>query len=326
MTDEDILRLYNPLHDGFSNAEFVKDGVPLLAHYTSIQVLESILRTNQLWFSNPLFMNDLQEMRFGLNEGFQQFAKPEVTDQAGGDGRRAALLQHAFAHFFQSYDNTEAFDTYIFGLSEHVRGDSDGRLSMWRGYGRHESGVALVFNPAAVTEVPESPLIISKVRYATDQERLDQLGKILNRWSSITAAANLPEDKLYLASHAALQAIKTFALITKHKGFDEEAEWRVIYYPDRDRSGLLKKCLTYHVGARGVEPVLKYELGYIAGVSAPDLALDKILDSVILGPSVSSSLAQKSVERMLESIGKPQFKAKVKPSRIPLRPGSGGSF
>lgn len=37
---------------------------PLLAHYSSIEVLEKISRTNELWLSNPFFMNDWK--RFGL--------------------------------------------------------------------------------------------------------------------------------------------------------------------------------------------------------------------------------------------------------------------
>jgi len=41
---------------------------PLLAHYTSMRVLETIIRTKEVWLSNPLFMNDIEEVRFGLNE------------------------------------------------------------------------------------------------------------------------------------------------------------------------------------------------------------------------------------------------------------------
>jgi hypothetical protein len=47
--------------------------------------------------------------------------------------------------YFQSFDMNDAFDTYIFCLSEHDRSHTDGLLSMWRGYGQHGSGVALVF-------------------------------------------------------------------------------------------------------------------------------------------------------------------------------------
>ena len=49
------------------------DRRPLLAHYTSIKVMESILSTSEIWFSNPLFMNDHQEMRSGLEAGMSFF-------------------------------------------------------------------------------------------------------------------------------------------------------------------------------------------------------------------------------------------------------------
>jgi hypothetical protein len=136
----------------------------------------------------------------------------------------------------------------------------------------------------------------------------------------------LPDDKLHLASYVAFSLVKALALITKHAGFCEENEWRVIYYPDRDVAGALKPFLKYHIGDRGVEPKLKYQIGHIANVSAPDLTLDHILDRIILGPSLSSPLARRSVERMLDIIGKPAFKTLLRSSGIPLRPNSGGSF
>jgi hypothetical protein len=32
-------------------------------------VLEAILRNDEVWLSNPLFMNDMEEVRFGINAG-----------------------------------------------------------------------------------------------------------------------------------------------------------------------------------------------------------------------------------------------------------------
>jgi hypothetical protein len=50
------------------------------------------------------------------------------------------------------------------------------------------------------------------------------------------------------------------------------------------------------------------------------LTLDRLLVRIILGPSHSSPLAKRSVERMLEKIGKPDLKKKLYSSGIPLRP------
>jgi hypothetical protein len=197
---------------------------------------------------------------------------------------------------------------------------------MWRGYGQHGNGVAIVFDTGAVTLVPTSPLIISKVSYASDADRTAQLAKLLEQWAALAARASLPNEKLFWAAYAAFTAVKLLSLTTKHRGFSEEAEWRVIYFPERDRAGLLKEFMGYHIGDRGVEPKLKCPVGPRAGVTAPDLTLENIVERIILGPSVSSPLAKRSVARMLEKIGESEFIKKLHTSGIPLRPVSGGSF
>jgi hypothetical protein len=323
MTDEQILAIFEPLFERFSTVDRASNP-PLLAHYTSIQVMEKILQSNEVWFSNPLFMNDLQELRFGVSEGTRLFFDVEFQKYVAGSDARAALFQQALLHFYQEFERQDAFDTYVFCLSEHHRDNFDGLLSMWRGYGQHGNGVALVFDAGAIAIVPTSPLMVWRVRYLSDSDRLRELNEMQNRWADILKQANLPDDKLYIAAHAAFSAIKTHALTTKHIGFAEEAEWRVVYTPERDRTGLLKNFLDYNIGERGVEPKLKYRLGHIAGVSAPDLTLERILERIVLGPSLSSPLARRSVERMLEKIGRPDFKTRLHPSGIPLRSGSGG--
>jgi hypothetical protein len=66
MNDQQIHDLFNPLYARFDNMDRLTKAPPLLAHYTSIELMEKSLQHNRMWFSNPLFMNDLQEMRFGL--------------------------------------------------------------------------------------------------------------------------------------------------------------------------------------------------------------------------------------------------------------------
>ena len=66
MTDQELFDLFSPLHDDLTNMATLMDRQPYLAHYTSLEVLEKIMQHNELWFSHPFFMNDLQEMRFGI--------------------------------------------------------------------------------------------------------------------------------------------------------------------------------------------------------------------------------------------------------------------
>jgi hypothetical protein len=323
-TEHELVALFDPLYQRFEQP--ISDG-KLLAHYTSIKVMESVLQTSEIWFSNPLFMNDMQEMRSGLQEGMRFFANKEPLLRAGGGSeKRADILQQLYFHFFKHFDEQQAFDTYVFCLSEHDASDNDGLLSMWRGYGQHGNGAALVFDPSKLTQVPSSPLIFGKVSYVTNETRSAQVDALMNEWAALTERLALPDDKLHLAAYVAFSLIKMHALMTKHAGFSEENEWRVVYYPERDGVGALKPFLQYHIGERGVEPKLKYKIGHLAGVSAPDLALERILNRIILGPSLSSPLAKRSVERMLEIIGKPEFKGLLQTSGIPLRPTSGTSF
>lgn len=330
-TDEDrqradahLLAQFDSLYERLTTP--VVGGQPLLAHYTSIRVLESILSNGEIWFANPLFMNDLQEMRFGLDGGTRFFSTLGNLKIAGGTNARAEILQKAYFQYFRHFDEHQAFDTYIFCLAEHDPQDNDGLLSMWRGYGQHGNGAAIVFDSSKVTMVPTSPLLITKVNYVSNDDRLNEIDSVLGDWSTTTSALKLPDEKLHLASYVAFSLVKGLALRTKHTGFSEEREWRVIYYPDRDITSALKPYLHYHIGDQGVEPKLKYKIGHLDGVSADDLALESLLDRIILGPSLSSPLAKRSVERMLESIERPQFKALLRSSTIPLRPVSGNSF
>ncbi len=53
-----LLLLYQGLYSHFVTKTSTEKPL-LLAHYTSVQVVEQIVKHEELWFSNPLYMNDL---------------------------------------------------------------------------------------------------------------------------------------------------------------------------------------------------------------------------------------------------------------------------
>jgi hypothetical protein len=56
MTDEEIAPLFDHLYRrSIVNLARIEKRPPLLAHYTSLEVLEKIMKNNEIWFSNPLF-------------------------------------------------------------------------------------------------------------------------------------------------------------------------------------------------------------------------------------------------------------------------------
>ncbi|HXM26664.1 MAG TPA: hypothetical protein VN957_11640, partial [Chthoniobacterales bacterium] len=136
MDDAEIRTLFEPLYADLREA---KDSFPakrpLLAHYTSVAVLEAILQKNEVWFSNPLFMNDIEEVRFGMTTGANLFlASPEI-ESACRSQKRNAMLKAGFSYWYAKFANDHLLDLYVFCLSEHAKEDTDGLLSMWRGYG-----------------------------------------------------------------------------------------------------------------------------------------------------------------------------------------------
>jgi hypothetical protein len=70
MTEQELQRAIALLYADFTNlAEKDAPGRPLhLAHYTSLEVLEKVMMNDEIWFSNPLLMNDYTEVRSGLSE------------------------------------------------------------------------------------------------------------------------------------------------------------------------------------------------------------------------------------------------------------------
>jgi hypothetical protein len=326
-TPDDVTRiagLYQGMYSAFET-KTDREKPLLLAHYTSVQIVEQILKNEEIWFANPLYMNDLEEMRAGLFLGNQLF--PTYARKAGGTADRTARLTAAFTHFFNHLANEAALDTYVFCVSEQAIGDTEGLLSMWREYGTKGNGAALVFNTQKLNYQQNSPILIGKIRYTTAQDRESLLQGHLENWATITRNANIADDHLHLPAYFAFDFVKSFSLLRKHAGFREEQEWRAVYIPERDPNGYLKPCLDYFIGPRGLEPKLKYKFGKQydpeQGKSAEPVhsgKLEDILEFIMLGPTISSPLSRSAFIRMLERIGKAELRERVFSSTIPLRP------
>lgn len=138
-----VLKLFDGLYSRFQT-KTSPDEPLLLSHYTSVETVEKILKDDELWFSNPLYMNDLEEMRAGIGIGSQIF--PQFAQNAAQTADRIRYLVETFNHYMAHLATEAALDTYVFCLCEHDLNDTNGLLSMWREYGRKGNGAALVFN------------------------------------------------------------------------------------------------------------------------------------------------------------------------------------
>lgn len=320
-SDNEIYGTFSKLLWGdIQNTETFPAKRPLLAHYTSIANLECIMASDEVWFSNPLYMNDMEELRFGMLEGAQAFRQNEAIKSACGSSERYNKLLHAFEYQFDQFSNKHAFDIYVFCLSEHDSTTTDGLLSMWRGYGGNGSGAAIIFDTAQLDYIEDSPLIIANVIYASQDERRKWIDRKLIAFADFIKNNYVPDEKLYLPAYVLFERIKIFSIFTKHHGFSEEKEWRAVYLRERDHNRKMDNMLHYAVGKRGIEPKLKYKVRPIDGLTRGDLSLEKIVHHIILGPSVASPLAISAVQRMLEKVGKNGLASKLVASTTPFRP------
>jgi hypothetical protein len=298
-----IRQLFKPLWSDVLEEDQFYVKKPLLAHYTSVQVLESIIKNNEIWLSNPLLMNDYEEVKFGILQAEPLVLNSIEISKALQSQERNIIFTRYFKHYYDEFVNEHALDTYILCLSEHDRDDFDGLLSMWRGYGSNGNGVALVFDASKATVVDKSPFIIAQVVYATREKRVSWLQNLISKFAKILNETYIPNEKLYLAAFDLFDRIKVFSIFTKHQGFREEQEWRIVYMLNRDHDNKLEAMRNYWVGPRGIEPKLKLKLEPIEGLISA-LSLTTFLDRIILGPCISSLFAKATISRMLEKLKK----------------------
>jgi Protein of unknown function (DUF2971) len=235
---------------------------PELFHYTTAAGLEGILKTQTLWATHAMFLNDPSEIiAFGAR--LPEFLRPAVGDgidtlvripaneqllrQVGG---KAAMIEEVvrglttgmYAALLGTPTSAPFIDPYVlsFCTPPNERVAKHGLLSQWRGYGR-DGGYALVFDTA----------------------RLDSLlNEEAKRWIGDLFGGDViyssdPPDKFREELGEAVDAIKTgvaeflrtagdpntldntyYSLIQcacryKHWGFDEEKEVRVIAIPSK---------------------------------------------------------------------------------------------
>jgi hypothetical protein len=208
-------------------------------HYTSADTALKMFRNREVWMRKSSCMNDFMEIEHG-------FACLRASTDA-----HSADLKRIFDGMFPGFNDklVSAFngwlpafrnDTYIACLSEQdVTEDNLGRLSMWRAYGG-SAGVGVVLNgepfirPSHVLKAYTSP-----VAYL-DRGGFDREFKRFLDGVEANAAfvKTLGEQSVY--AHV-FKVFRSAILCTKHPGFHEEREWRVIYGPSYARSEHIKR-------------------------------------------------------------------------------------
>jgi hypothetical protein len=88
---------------------------------------------------------------------------------------------------------------------------------------------------------------------------------------------------------------------------------------DRDKDEKFKQFFGHVATNRGIEPKLKLPIKPVPGLTSEDISLEKLVNRIILGPSIASALGVNSLKQMLRNINKDSLIDRVVASDIPFR-------
>ncbi len=285
-------------------------------YYTTADTAARILANRHVWMRSTTAMNDYMEVEHGfdcLNASYK--AEPGKIFNSALDacfpGLAAELLE-----LFNAWLPNIRQDTYLLCVSEHLpEEDAHGRLSMWRAYGG-QAGVALVLNGGVMfRESHALGAYASPVAYLTPDAFADDFTRIAEAIKS-EAAHIRTLDRDTIKTHA-FNMLRFAVVCTKHPGFHEEREWRVVASPAMYPSDLLSSSVEI---VRGIpQTVLKIDLQDHPDRGLTGLALPELLDRIIIGPCEFPLVVVKAFRNLLTDARVPEPGSKIFVSGIPLR-------
>jgi hypothetical protein len=219
-----------------------------LVHYTNAEAATSIIKNKEFWLRESSCMNDYLEVTHGrdcIMDAYNSSPQGETFKKALNSLHNNITneIQDLFNGWLPSLEN----DTYLGCFSEH---DSDedtvGRLSMWRAYSETQ-GVALVMNNEVFFNESDffKGLYTSKVAYTDNEGIKKYLGEIATNITENNDFLERRERKLVVGY--VFNLLRFAVLCSKHPGFKEEKEWRLVYSPKIENTpNLIKEVCSVH--------------------------------------------------------------------------------
>lgn len=276
-----------------------------------------MLKSGEIWLSNPLFSNDYEEVAFGLNSATEQLALHVGL-------KSYPLLIETFQTFRNNLDRGGALTIFALCLSDFLSQAKnagqeedeihDGSLAMWRGYGGDGNGVAVLFDADRLEQYLGDPFKLVKIRYLSQQERLNEVKSIFDQANQFLATQQRSDAELKQAAQALFQRILFHTLFIKHKGFREEEEWRAVLWVTDISTQRLRDRIDYHRAGDHVLPMLKLPKHPNAQINFADAIV-----RIVAGPGLAAGLFFGPLKLMIHKIA-PPLSAKLAASRTPYRP------
>jgi hypothetical protein len=180
----------------------------VLFHYTTMEGLKGIIKTESLWTTKIHYLNDASE----LTKSLAMAGKILNSLKTGNDKKDKTKIE-AINQMIQDVKNWEQTNICVASLC--TNGDL---LSQWRGYGTFGSAYSIGFNTKQLEDkISDSKFEIGRCAYYSDKEYFNVIYKYIE--DTISQSAKVSEFIGTLIRKAALMKMDCFR---------EEDEWRVV--------------------------------------------------------------------------------------------------
>ncbi|MDL2409975.1 DUF2971 domain-containing protein [Rhizobium calliandrae] len=284
-------------------------------HYTSADTALKIIANEEVWMRKSTCMNDFNEIEHGFS--CLRLAYAEHKE------RFTALIEPSFPEFskkledhFNGWLPSIRNSTYISCISEHENSeDLNGRLSMWRAYGG-PTGVAIVvrsepfLRPSDALQAYTSP-----VAYLSEAQFSIEFANTLDGFEqNFALIVQLSEEQLL--GHM-FEVFRMAVLCTKHPGFAEEKEWRIVYSPSMYESTRIKPDIFTFNGVP--QKIFKIPLKSVESEGLVGIEVAQLIDRIIIGPTSFPVEIKEALGTVLQTRGIENPYGMIWMSEIPLR-------
>ena len=311
-----LMRIFMPFALERKNDLLTRGG--RFVHYTSAENALKIIKTQQIWMRNTQCMDDYMEVEHGI-EYLLDFFQNEKQKEAFITVLNKCIdgVAEEAIGLFDEWLPTIRSDTYITCISEHDdTEDRHGRLSMWRAYGRDSIGVGIVVNTDPfMVESDALKAYSSPISYLTEEDFRQAMFRIIQNIES-------ENEFLRAISRSQIQSAIYYMLLfaatcSKHPGFHEEREWRIIHLPKQNPSEVLIESIEIIGGVP--QKVFKIPLKNIPEEGLVDIEIPQIVNRIIIGPSAYPVPIYNAFVDALKDVGMENPESKIVISLIPLR-------
>jgi len=248
----------------------------LLYHYTNLEALLGILENDHFRLSNVYYMNDPEELNYGLN----LFSK---------------IYNKNFKNDFEKIKYIQINNDYkysnVFALSLTSSFDS---LPQWRMYGNNGYGICLGID---LTKIEDKP---RQVIYSEEKQE-EVINQFFKYYIEITKN-NLKEIKEFKLEESYYNFFTSlsqyYSSLLKNKTYSSEDEYRVTIIPDLfSDTNSIEKAMKFRISNNIVIPYIESNCGKLAINS-------KKIKKIIIGPKIDFELNEYSLKEFLNKNNK----------------------